>query len=93
MTQTSYFHTDLAYWVIPDDDGFSVEVVSSENHPTTVSPFATASEAKAWVATESRHCWHHGNLRYRVLGHPQLARVCCFLLPPAPDQGRLPRLC
>lgn len=50
MTQTSYLHTDLAYWVIPDDDGFSVEVVSSENHPTTVSPFATASEAKAWIA-------------------------------------------
>ena|SRR5271156_546925 len=45
MSQTTYPHTDVAYWVIPDHNGFSVEVISSENHPTTVSPFATASDA------------------------------------------------
>jgi hypothetical protein len=45
----SYPHTETAYWVIPLDDAFSVEVVSPECHPTTVGPFATASAAKAWI--------------------------------------------
>jgi hypothetical protein len=85
MTQTNIY-TDLAYWVIPGDDGFSVEVVSSENHPTTVSPFATASEAKAWIAEHREQTLFAS--REPALSrprHPRLGRVCCFLLPPAPD--------
>ena len=48
MSQTSYPHTETAYWVIPVvDNEFSVEIVSPEYHPTTVGPFATASDVKA----------------------------------------------
>ena len=41
------------YWVIPVvDNEFSVEVVSPEYHPITAGPFATASDAKAWIAEQ-----------------------------------------
>ena len=43
------------YWVIPVvDNAFTVEVVSPEYHPTTVGPFAVASDAKAWIAEQRR---------------------------------------
>ena len=50
MSETASPDTEAAYWVIPLDDGFSVEVITSDSHPITVSPFATASDAKAWIA-------------------------------------------
>ena len=50
MSETTDPDTEAAYWVIPVDDGFSVEVITSDNHPITVSPFATATDAKAWIA-------------------------------------------
>jgi hypothetical protein len=49
VSQTSYPQPETAYWFIPVDNGFSVEIVSPEYHPTTVGPFATASVAKAWI--------------------------------------------
>jgi hypothetical protein len=53
VSQTSYPHTETAYWVIPAvDNAFSVEVVSPEYQPTTVGPFATASDAKAWIVEQ-----------------------------------------
>jgi hypothetical protein len=53
VSQTSYPHTETAYWVIPVvDNEFSVEIVSPEYHPTTVGPFATASDVKAWIAEQ-----------------------------------------
>jgi hypothetical protein len=44
----------MAYWVMPVENAFSVEVVSPEYHPTTVGPFATASAAKAWITEHQR---------------------------------------
>jgi hypothetical protein len=53
VSLTSYPHAETVYWVIPVvDNAFSVEVVSPEYHPTTVGPFATASDAKAWIAEQ-----------------------------------------
>jgi hypothetical protein len=54
VSQTAYFGTDAAYWVIPADDAFSVEVITPWNYPTTVSPFATATDAKAWIAEHQK---------------------------------------
>jgi hypothetical protein len=54
MSQTIYPDTEVAYWVIPADDAFSVEVVTQWNHPKTVTPFATAADAKAWIAEHRR---------------------------------------
>ena len=54
MSQTTYPETEAAYWVILADDAFSVEVVTQWDHPTTVSPFATAADAKAWIADHRR---------------------------------------
>jgi hypothetical protein len=53
VSLTSYPHTETAYWVIPVvDNAFSVEVVSPEYHPTTVGPFAAASDANAWIGEQ-----------------------------------------
>jgi hypothetical protein len=54
VSQTSHSHSEAAYWIIPVDDAFSVEVITPEDHPTTVSPFATASDAKAWIDEHQR---------------------------------------
>jgi hypothetical protein len=40
--------------VIPDDDVFSVEVITLWNYPTPVSPVATAADAKAWIADHQK---------------------------------------
>jgi hypothetical protein len=50
MSETTVLDTEAAYRVIPVDDGFSVEVITSDSHPITVSPFATATDAKVWIA-------------------------------------------
>ena len=54
MSETIYLDTETAYWVIPADDAFSVEVVTPWDDPTTVSPFATAADAKVWIAEHRR---------------------------------------
>jgi hypothetical protein len=57
MSETTYLGTETAYWVIPADDAFSVEVVTPWDGPTTVSPFATAADVKVWIAE------HRGRLQ------------------------------
>ena len=52
MSETTYVDTETAYWVIPADDAFFVEVDTPWDDPTTVSPFATAADAKVWIAEE-----------------------------------------
>jgi hypothetical protein len=54
MSQTAYPHTEAAYWLIRADDAFSVEVITPWDHPITVSPFATAADAEAWIAEHRR---------------------------------------
>lgn len=54
MSETTYLDTETAYWVIPADDAFSVEVVTQWDDPTTVSQFATAVDAKVWIAEHRR---------------------------------------
>jgi hypothetical protein len=47
----SHPHAEATYRVIEIDGGyFGVEVVIPETHPTTVSRFATETEAEAWIA-------------------------------------------
>jgi hypothetical protein len=47
-------HFEATYRVVPLNDGFSVEVVIPGSYPTTVSPFATAADAEAWIARHKR---------------------------------------
>jgi hypothetical protein len=54
MSETTYLDTETAYWVIPADDAFSVEVVTLWDDPTTLSPFATAADATLWIAGHRR---------------------------------------
>ena len=54
MSETTYLDNETAYWVIPADDALSVEVVTPWDDPTTVSPFATAADAKVWIAEHQR---------------------------------------
>jgi hypothetical protein len=54
MSETTYLGTETAYWVIPADDAFSVEVVTPWDGPTTVSPFATVADVKVWIAEHRR---------------------------------------
>jgi hypothetical protein len=54
MLQTHYLDTETAYWVIPANDAFAVEAVTLWEDPTTVGPFATAADAKVWVAEHRR---------------------------------------
>ena len=54
MSETTFLDTETAYWVIPTDDAISVEVVTPWDYPTTVSPFATAADAKVWIAEHRR---------------------------------------
>ena len=44
-------HAEATYTVVLLEDGtFGVEVVIPETYPATVSPFASAPEAEAWIA-------------------------------------------
>jgi hypothetical protein len=54
MSETTYLDTETAYWVIPADDAFSIEVVTPWDDPTTVSPFVTAADVKVWIAEHRR---------------------------------------
>jgi hypothetical protein len=54
MSETTYLVTETAYWVIPADGAFSVEVVNPWDDPTTVTPFATAADVKVWIAEHRR---------------------------------------
>jgi hypothetical protein len=70
MSQTTHPHTGAAYWLIPADDAFSVEVITPWDHPITVSPFVTAADAKAWIAEHRRA----GTVRKR--GEPLVSQFC-----------------
>jgi hypothetical protein len=51
MSQRTDPHPETAYWVIPlDEEAFAVEVITPWHYPTTVSTFASAADAKAWIA-------------------------------------------
>ena len=55
MVQRTHPHAEATYRVIPLANGtFSVEVIIPESYPTTVSPFATAADAKVWIAEYQR---------------------------------------
>jgi hypothetical protein len=55
MSQSTDAHAEAAYWVIPlDKKAFAVEVITPWNDPTTVSTFASAADAKAWIAAHRR---------------------------------------
>ena len=44
-------HAEATYTVVPLEDGtFGVKVAIPDTYPTTVSPFASAEEAEAWIA-------------------------------------------
>jgi hypothetical protein len=48
-------HAEATYRIIPfDDAAFAVEVSIPDTNPTTVSPFATESDAEAWIADHRR---------------------------------------
>ena len=48
-------HAEATYRVIPLDGGsFGVEVSIPDSHPTTVSPFASAADAEAWIVDHRR---------------------------------------
>jgi len=80
MSQTTYPCTEAAYWVIRADNEFSVEVIIPWNYPITVSPFATADDAKAWIAEHQRQAQSEGKPsgRFRSSGKP--ARDACDAL-------------
>ncbi len=43
-------HSEATYTVVPSQDGtFGVKVAIPDTYPTTVSPFASAEEAEAWI--------------------------------------------
>ena len=54
LSETTYLDTETAYWVIPADDAFSVEVITPWDDPTTISPFATAADIEVWIAEQRR---------------------------------------
>jgi hypothetical protein len=59
MSQRADPHAEAAYWVIPlDKEAFAVEVITPWNYPTTVSTFASAADAKAWIAAHRRRGRH-----------------------------------
>jgi len=62
MLQANYLDTETAYWLIPAEDAFSVEVVTLWEDPTTVGPFATAADAKVWIAEQRREVQSEGEL-------------------------------
>jgi hypothetical protein len=55
MSQRTDPHAEAAYWVIPlDKQAFAVEVNTPWDYPTTVGTFASAADAKAWIAARRR---------------------------------------
>jgi len=55
MAQRTHPHAEATYSVVPLANGtFSVQVVIPESYPTTVSPFATEADAKAWIGEHQR---------------------------------------
>lgn len=54
-------HAEAAYRVIPTADGaFAVEVTIPDAFPTTVSSFATAEAAEAWIARKQQRVTEEG---------------------------------
>jgi len=48
-------HAEATYRVVALSSGaFGVEIMIPDIYPTTVSPFATAAEAEAWIARQQR---------------------------------------
>jgi hypothetical protein len=48
-------HADATYRVIQrPDKTFGVEVTIPDTHPTTVTSFATAADAEAWIAAHKQ---------------------------------------
>jgi hypothetical protein len=53
--QKTHPHAEATYRVIPLDDGsFGVEVNIPDTYPTTVSKFATETDAEAWITEHQR---------------------------------------
>jgi len=73
MSEITCPDIEAAYWVIPLHDGFSAEVITSDNHPIIVSPFATATDAKAWIA---KHRQGASFVRTHVTS-ATIGRDCC----------------
>ncbi len=68
MAARTHPHAEATYRVIPLDDGsFGIEVRIPENYPTTVSKFATETEAEAWIA-EHQHRVESESLSGRWFG-------------------------
>ena len=55
MAQRTHPHAEATYRVIPIEDGaLAVEVSIPERHPAKVNPFATKTDAEAWIAEHRR---------------------------------------
>jgi hypothetical protein len=61
-------HSDATYRVVPRHDRtFGVEVTIPETHPTTVTSFATAADAEAWIAAHKQRVAESRSHRARWL--------------------------
>jgi len=61
MAQRTHHHAEATYRIMPTKDGaFAVEVSIPEQHPATVSPFATKADAEAWIAEHRRRVQSEG---------------------------------
>lgn len=55
MAERQHPHADATYRIVPQDDTtFGVEVTVPETHPTTVTSFATETDAETWIADHKR---------------------------------------
>jgi hypothetical protein len=76
MSQSTDAHAEAAYWVIPlDKKAFAVEVITPWNYPTTVSTFASAADAKAWIAAHRRRVLSSVGFARPVTAVPIVAAV------------------
>jgi hypothetical protein len=76
MSQRTQPHAEAAYWVIPlDNQAFAVEVITPWNYPTTVSTFASATDAKAWIAEHRRRVQSSVGFARPVTAVPTVAAV------------------
>ena len=76
MSQRTDPHAEAAYWVIPlDKEAFAVEVITPWNYPTTVSTFASAADAKAWIAAYRRRIQSSVGFASPVTAGPSRASV------------------
>jgi hypothetical protein len=63
-------HAEATYRIVPLKDGaFGVEVVIPETSPTTVTKFATESEAEAWIRR------HKSQVQSDALSGPRFRRT------------------